>query len=145
MKIALVVVLLLSSIASCFSAGFFLVFIEAGLQKRGVNPKLSVVSWLCLPLAIAVYLSIPAALMVAFTSDPVRHTIAIVLLSLPPILIPFVTLITIVRAGWEEITGHPAAHGGRPPGRLAIVGSLVLMQGLHLLPPVAAWLISPFY
>ena len=139
LRAALISALLLSTIASCFSAGFFLVFIEEGLRKHGGESRRSIVNWLCLPLAVAVYLSIPAALMVVFTSDPVRHTIAIVLLSLPPVLIPLITLTTVVRAGWQEITGHPAAYGGRPPGRFATVGSLVLMQGLYLLPPVSAW------
>lgn len=144
LRTILVSALLLSTIASCISAGFFLVFIEEGLRKHGVGSRVSIINWLCLPLAVAVYLSIPAAFVVVFTSDPVRHTIAIVLLSVPSVLIPLITLMTVLRAGWEEIAGHPAAYGGHAPGRLATIGSLVLMQGLYLLPPVSAWFLSSF-
>ena len=144
LRAVLVCVLLLSTIASCLFAGFFLVFIEAGLLKHQEKPGIRLINWLCFPLVIAVYLSIPAAFVVVFTSDPLRHTIALVLLSVPPVVIPLITLLTILRAGWEEITGHPAAYGGHPPGRLATVGSLALMEGLYLLPPLSAWFLSSF-
>ena len=142
LRALLVCVLLLSTIASCLFAGFFLVFIEAGLLKQQEKPGIRMIRWLCFPLGIAVYLSIPAASVVVFTSDPTRHTIALGLLSLLPVVMPLITLLTILRAGWEEIAGHPAAYGGHPPGRLATVGSLVLMEGLYLLPPLSAWLLS---
>ena len=141
LRIVLSSLLVVSAIATCFSAGFFLVFIEEGLQKQRVRSRLSIINWLCFPLAVAVYLAIPSALVVVFTSDPLRQSIAIVLLLVPPVLIPLITLLTGLRAGWEEITGHPAAYGGHPPGRLATIGSLVLMQGLYLVPPLSAWLL----
>ena len=144
LRAVLSLVLLLSTTATFFVAGLFVAGTTESLRSRVIEPTRSVVDWLCFPLVAALYLSIPIALMVVFRSHPALDHLAILLLSLPAILVPLIVLIDVLTYGWEELVGHPAAHGGRPPSRLAEIGRLVLVQGLLLPPPVTAWLLVSF-
>ncbi len=142
LRAILIVVLLLSTTASFFYAGLFLVGTTEWLRSRRVEPTRSVVDWLCFPLSVALYLSIPLALTVVFRSHPSLDTLAILLLALPAVLLPLIMLLSVLGVGWEVLVGHPASRGGRPPRWLAEIAGWVLMQGLLLLPPLAAWLLT---